>query len=207
MPLNVITVTFGPGRKVAKTKKRTRGDYGQYLEIKGLDDILPDAFEMHFSNTKENSGTAKTQIGQNGFVRIPYEYLNTGLTVYGWIFLHEGEHDGTSEYLAIIENNSKPTVIDEEPTPDEQSMIDQAIAALNVAVTQTGQDAASAAQSANEAEHYADLAAQSADTAGYAEFSINNEDGKMYVTVANNLDNDLTFAIDENSGELEVTIK
>lgn len=165
MALNVITVTFGPGMKVARTKKRTRGDYGQYLDIKGLDGILPSVFEVHFSNTKENAGTAKPQIGQDGRVQIPYEYLNTGRTVYGWIFLHEGENDGTSEYIVIIENNSKPTVVDVEPTPDEEPVISQLIGAMNTAVAKTAEDVTSADASAHAAAQSAtdaQTAAQSA---------------------------------------------
>lgn len=201
--LNVITAAFGGMREVT-TARLWQWDYGQILQITGLD--LPQAFEVHFSNSRK-SGETVTQIGADNQVTIPDMFLTSGADIYCFIFLHDGLTDGETEYVIKIPVRERPEPSDIEPTPEQQDVITEAIAALNVAVTQTGQDAASAAQSAEDAEHYADLAAQSAEAAGYAEFAINDEDGQMYVTVANNLDNDLTFAINENSGELEVTIK
>lgn len=201
--LNVTRAAFGGLREVT-TSPLWQYDYGQILQITGLD--LPQAFEVHFSNSRK-SGEAITQIGSGGQVTIPDMYLTSGADIYAFVFLHDGLTDGETEYVIKIPVRERPEPSDIEPTPEQQDVITEAIAALNTAVTQTGQDAASAAQSAEDAEHYADLAAQSADAAGYAEFAINDEDGQMYVTVANNLDNDLTFAINENSGELEVTIK
>ena len=202
-PLNIVKASFGGLREVA-TSPLWQWDYGQILQITGLD--LPQAFEVHFSNSRK-SGETVTQIGSDGQVTIPDMYLTSGADIYCFIFLHDGLTDGETEYVIKIPVRERPEPSDIEPTPVQQDVITEAIAALNSAVTQTGQDAASAAQSAEDAEHYADLAAQSAEAAGYAEFAINDEDGQMYVTVANNLDNDLTFAINENSGELEVTIK
>jgi len=201
--LNIVKASFGGLREVA-TAPLWQWDYGQILQIDGLD--LPQAFEVHFSNSRK-SGETITQIGTDNQVTIPDMYLTSGADIFAFVFLHDGTDDGETEYVIKIPVRERPEPSDIEPTPVQQDVITEAIAALNSAVTQTGEDAASAAQSADEAEEWANKAAQSAEAAGYAEFAINDEDGQMYVTVANNLDNDLTFAINENLGELEVTIK
>ena len=56
------------------------------------------------------------------------------------------------------------------------------------------------------AKHYAEVAQQGAEEAGYAWFDIDDETGEMMVTVSDNLADDVTFAINENTGELEVTV-
>lgn len=58
----------------------------------------------------------------------------------------------------------------------------------------------------NNARHYALVAQQGADKAGYAFFDVDVNDGEMYVTIAENLAQDVTFAVNENIGELEVTV-
>ena len=209
-PLNITTASFGGLREVA-TSPLWQWDYGQILKIKGLD--LPQAFEVHFSNSRK-SGETITQIGTDGAVTIPDMYLTSGADIYCFIFLHDGLTDGETEYVIKIPVRERPKPSDSEPTPEQQDAITEAIAALNDAVEQTAQDvisadasATAAAQSADEAEDWAHAAEQSADAAGYAKFDIDDSDGQMYVTVANNLNNDLTFSIDESTGNLEVIIK
>lgn len=208
--LNVTKAAFGGLREVA-TSPLWQYDYGQILQIDGLD--LPQAFEVHFSNSRK-SGETITQIGTDNQVTIPDMYLTSGADIYAFVFLHDGTDDGETEYVIKIPVRERPEPSDIEPTPEQQDAITEAIAALNTAVTQTGQDvisadasAQAAAQSADEAEDWAHAAEQSADAAGYAKFDIDDSDGQMYVTVANNLNNDLTFSIDESTGNLEVIIK
>ena len=221
---SIITVRFiGNSKRFLILGDVWQYDYGQTLKIEGLD--LPEAYEVHFSNTEE-SGSTKTQIGTADGVTIPDEYLTSGEPVYVFIYLHDRETDGETEYKAKLPVRKRPKPSDVEPTPVEQSAITQAIAALNAAVEQTGEDAESAEHSADlaqsyavggtgtregedtdNARHYSQLAAQSAEAAGYAFFEIDDEDGEMYVTVANNLDSDLTFEINENTGNLEVVVR
>lgn len=59
-------------------------------------------------------------------------------------------------------------------------------------------------ESEENAEHYADVAQQGAETAGYVYFEINNSDGCMYVTTAGHIDEDVTFEVNEELGILEV---
>lgn len=159
--LNVITAAFGGMREVT-TARLWQWDYGQVLKITGLN--LPTAFEVHFSNSKER-GTSKTQIGQDSQVTIPDEYLTSGADVYAFIYLHEGETDGETEYRIKIPVKERPQPTDVEPTPQEQSEITQAIAALNTAVEKTAADVTSADASAQAAAESAESAGQSAEEA------------------------------------------
>lgn len=61
-----------------------------------------------------------------------------------------------------------------------------------------------AKQSEDNAEHYADVAQQGAETAGYVFFEVDDSDGKMYVTTAGHIGEDVDFEVDETTGELEV---
>lgn len=42
---------------------------------------------------------------------------------------------------------------------------------------------------------------------GYAWFDVNDQDGKLYVTVSDNWDEDISFTLDEATGVLEVTVE
>lgn len=168
--LNILTATFKPGARVCTPdKKGVQYDYGQVLKIAGLD--LPDAFEVHFANTGDT--TTITQIAQNGVVEIPDQFFRSSKQINAYIFLHDGETDGETEYKITIGVLPRPAISDEEPTPEEQSAITQAIAALQSAVSQTAQSetnaaasAESAATSASEASMSAQNAADSETTAG-----------------------------------------
>lgn len=150
---HVIRAEFGQ-LKSARTRALYQWDYGIQLEFDGLN--LPAVYEVHFAN-QIFSGEAKTTLGGPDGVLIPDEYLTTGETVYAWIYLHDGAEDGESVYTITIPVTRRPKQTEEEPTPVQQGLIDQAIAALNAAVAQTGADARDAASSAGAAE-----AAQSA---------------------------------------------
>ena len=159
--LNVITASFGGLREVT-TAPLWQWDYGQILEITGLD--LPQAFEVHFSNSRK-SGETITQIGTDNQVTIPDMYLTSGADIYAFVFLHDGLTDGETEYVIKIPVRERPEPSDIEPTPEQQDAITEAIAALNTAVTQTGQDVISAdasAQAAAQSATNAQTAAQSA---------------------------------------------
>ena len=130
---NVITATYnGTGRY--KTQPLYQYDYGQLLKINGVE--LPSAYEVHFSNAIH--GNATTQIGNADGVSIPDMYLLSGQTVYAWLFLHSGADDGETEFIITIPvlPRAKPT--DQQPTPVQQSAIDEAILALQQALYEAG---------------------------------------------------------------------
>ena len=55
------------------------------------------------------------------------------------------------------------------------------------------------------AKHYAEVAQQGAEESGYAWFDVNLQDGEMYVTITSNLEEDVSFMVNEAVGTLEVT--
>lgn len=127
---NIVTARFLNSR-VATAPSQWQYDYGQILDVKGIDE-LPSVFEAHFCNT----GAAKTvtQIGTDGQVAIPDECFLTGKRIDVYIYLHTGEDDGETEYHIIIPVNARPRPSDTPPTPVQQDAITQAIAALNDAL-------------------------------------------------------------------------
>ncbi|MEE1164061.1 MAG: hypothetical protein UHU21_10255, partial [Lachnospiraceae bacterium] len=137
METKILKAVFGGGTSTV-TNKRTRTDYGQVLEIIGID--LPNTFECIFSNSNTSAGVGKKMIGSAQRVLIPDEYLTTGQTIYAWILLHDTEDDGRHMYSIRIPVADMPDTSPEEPTPVEQSVISQAITALNSAVEKTAQD-------------------------------------------------------------------
>ena len=164
--LNILTATFKPGARVCTPdKKGVQYDYGQVLKIAGLD--LPEAFEVHFANTGDT--TTITQIAQNGVVEIPDQFFRSSKQINAYIFLHDGETDGETEYKITIGVLPRPAISDEEPTPEEQSAITQAIAALQSAVAHTAQSETNAAASAESAATSASTAAMSAQNAADSE--------------------------------------
>ena len=140
-------------------------DYGLYLQIEGVE--LPSTYEVDFSNSEHN-GTSVTMIGNSDGVLIPHQFIDTGKDIFAFLY-HVGENFGRTVYKFRIPNKVRPDRTNEEPTPEEQSTIDQAISALNEAVAQTAQDVINAGQSAQSAQGYAEQAETARDTAqGYA---------------------------------------
>ena len=141
MTTNIVVAAFG-GSKVVRTRALYQWDYGQVLQFSGID--LPDAYTVHFSNVGVG-GEAKTMVGNADGVTIPDEYLTTGQTVYAWVYLHAGDSDGETMYSIIIPVVARPQPTEDEPTPVQQGVIDQAIAALNAGV-EAAQEAAESVQ-------------------------------------------------------------
>ena len=129
----------------AKASPLFQWDYGQILQVEGIE--LPEVWTAHFANDARG-GTAYQAIGGADGVVIPDELLTTGKAVYCWIYLHTGEDDGETEYQITIPVIPRPEPTEEQPTPEQQGVIDQAIAALGVAV-QEAQEAAAAAEAAS----------------------------------------------------------
>ena len=108
-------------------------DYGLYLKIEGVE--LPSTYEVDFSNS-ESSGTSVTMIGNADGVLIPRQFIDTGKDIFAFLY-HVGEDFGRTVYKFRIPNKVRPDRTDETPTPEEQSVIDQLIGAMNTAVAQT----------------------------------------------------------------------
>ena len=154
MSTNIVNAVFGASRIVRGNRDLYQWDHGQILRFNGIE--LPDSYTVHFSNSNAG-GVAKQMIGNSEGVEIPYEYLITGQPVYAWVYLHTGLTDGETMYAVIINVIARPEPVEEEPTPVQRGLIEQAVAALNAAVVQTEADVRDAAGSAEAA-----LGAQSA---------------------------------------------
>ena len=105
-------------------------NYGMVLRITGIN--LPTAYEVDFAN--DVNGTSITQIGGADGVTIPSQLFVPGQAIYCWLREHPTQDSGITTAIAVIPISPRATITDEEPTPEEQSAIDQAIAALNDAV-------------------------------------------------------------------------
>lgn len=141
-------------------------DYGLYLQIEGVE--LPQTYEVDFSNSEHN-GTSVTMIGNSDGVLIPHQFIDTGKDVFAFLY-HVGANYGRTVYKFRIPNKIRPDRTDDTPTPEQASVIDQAISALNEAVEQTAQDVIDADASAQSASQSAENAHDSAvDAQNYAE--------------------------------------
>lgn len=223
---NVIKAVFANRRRV-KTAPLWRYDHGIRLQPIGLE--LPENYEMHFSNSK--TGEAKTMLADASGAVIPAEYLIPGTEVYAWIYLVGDSYGRTkAEIIIPVDAKAKPTDLD--PTQEEQTLLDQMIAALQRDASSAAASAGIAADAAAEAQKqalsseswavggtgsregedqnnskfWAMVAQQGAEHSGYAIFDVNDQDGQMYVTITDPLAQDVSFLVNETTGELEVTI-
>lgn len=144
MKNNEISIHLQKGRS-STTGSLYQYDYGQRLIIYGA--VLPETYEVHFSN--EQQGSSKTVLGDSTGVAIPDEYLTSGDNIHVWIYLHDGDADGETEYHGIINVIKRARPTDQEPTPVQQDIITQAIAALNTAVEKTEESEKAAEDAAN----------------------------------------------------------
>lgn len=145
--LNTITADLSRG-KTYVTASRYMEDYGQVLKIEGMD--LPSVYQVDFSNNLLR-GTSMTVLGNADGVAIPDEYISTGRDVYAFLYL-TGDMWGRTIATIRIPNKTRPKRTSEIPTPTQQSVIDQTIAALNDAVESTAADAEQTASDAARAE-------------------------------------------------------
>ena len=142
--MNKTTVIFTNSRNATAETVLYQYDYGQILVIEGLN--LPNPFSVDFG--AEGASSTLTMLGNDGQVAIPDELLETGKSLVASIFFHEGENDGETEYRIRIPVVSRPTRTDIEPTPAQQSLIDQLLAEMESAVESAAASAEQAAQSA-----------------------------------------------------------
>ena len=145
---NIINAAFC-GTSYITTRPAWLIDYGMVLKLSGIE--LPEVYEVDFANSKNE--TATRVLGGPDGVTIPDQYFLAphAQQIFAWLYLHTGEDDGYTKIQVTIPINKRPDVTDDPPTPEEHSIIEQAIAALNIGVER----AETAAENAEEAvEHY-----------------------------------------------------
>ena len=153
------------GSRYTVTAPIMKEDYGLYLQIEGCE--LPSTYEVDFSND-EHCGTSVTMIGDENGVLIPSQFISDGKDVFAFYY-HVGADYGRTTYKFRIPNKCRPDRTNEQPIPEQQSTIDQAIAALNSAVEQTAADVESADASAQSAAESAETATAKASEAAASE--------------------------------------
>lgn len=143
---NILRVAFKHERRI-ESRPLYQYDYGQVLKFIDLE--LPYSYEVHFSNHEK--GSSITQLGNENGVTIPDSLLTSGLPVYAWLYLHAGDADGETEYMVKIPVYKRAAITNDQPTPVQQDVITQAIAALASGVATATNSAAMAIASASEA--------------------------------------------------------
>lgn len=145
----------------------TEEDYGILFQMPDLD--LPAAYQVDFSN-KLTGGTALTVVGNEDGALIPTSLIDSGKDVYAFLY-YTGVGFGKTTHVFRINNNRRAKRGTPAPDPEQQSVIDATIAALNDAVESTAADAeqtASDAARAEAARTAAESAAESAEASASA---------------------------------------
>ena len=151
---------------IFRTKAVFQYDYGQIIRIH-LND-LPASYKVEFSNSTRADAVSTVQTTDE--VMIPAQFLESGSAIYAWIVIVD-ENSRTTEYALTVPVTVRARPTDTDPTPEEQSEIEYAIAALNAAVTVMGYDvtaatdAKNAAQAAQTAAEWAQTSAETAQAA------------------------------------------
>ena len=114
------------GSRYTVTAPIMKEDYGLYLQIEGCE--LPSTYEVDFSND-EHCGTSVTMIGDENGVLIPSQFISDGKDVFAFYY-HVGADYGRTTYKFRIPNKCRPDRTNVQPTPEQQSVIDQAIASV-----------------------------------------------------------------------------
>lgn len=128
---NIVKAYFY-GNNVARPASLFQYDSGMKLEFVGI--TLPASFRVDFANS--TTGVSKPMVGTNNVVPIPYEFCVPGTSIYAWVVV---PNDGgrNTVYHAVITVDARAIPTDEEPTPEQQSYIDQAIQTMNGLVEET----------------------------------------------------------------------
>lgn len=123
--MNTIIAAFGNGI-FTTTAKVFQWDEGDKLQIVGVD--LPDHYKVDFANSL--SGASMSVMGGADGVTIPAEFFKPGSMIYAWVVIPDSDGRYTKYQVNIpIYQRAEPT--DEEPSPEQQSALDEAISALN----------------------------------------------------------------------------
>lgn len=127
-----------------RTKKIWQYDVGHALRFDGFN--LPYTFEVHFAHSP--NGESQKQIGQDGICEVPPEYTQNSGFAYAWLYEVTEDTGLTKHQIEIpVEGRARPT--DQEPTPAQQSVIDQTIAESNNALEKTLEAKQAAEDAAN----------------------------------------------------------
>lgn len=126
--VNIISA-YLHNRQNCQTATVYQYNMGMVLKIIGPE--LPQAYEVDFANS--TTGQSITQVGGADGVTIPDQFFTPGSMIHAWVVL-VGEDYVVTRYHIMIPISPRAVRTNDEPTPSQQSAVDQAIAALNQAV-------------------------------------------------------------------------
>lgn len=126
--LNVITA-YLHGREPCTTETVYQYNSGMRMQILGKG--LPDVYEVDFANSI--TGNSITQIASGGVVSVPDEFFVPGSIIHAWVVIVGVDYVVTRKHI-MIPISIRAIRTNVEPTPSQQSALDEAIAALNDAV-------------------------------------------------------------------------
>ena len=129
-----------------RTKPVYQYDYGQLIKVHL--NSLPATYKVEFSNSTRADAVSTVQSTDE--VTIPAQFLTSGSPIYAWIVVVD-ESARTTEYTLVVPVIARARPTDAEPTPEEQSEIEQTIAALNGAVSDVQEIAESIPGTINDA--------------------------------------------------------
>ena len=129
MQSNITRVAFGT-RNAITAPPLWQYDYGQMLVFTDL--TLPDTYETHFA--QEGAATSYTVLGDENGVAIPDILLQSAVPFNAYLYLHAGANDGETEKVVHFPVNARSRPDNGTPTPVQQDVITEAIAALNAGV-------------------------------------------------------------------------
>ena len=112
-----------------RTAKVFQWDNGDKLAFVNVD--LPNNYQVHFANSL--TGESKSVLGDSTGVEIPPEYFVPGSEIYAWVWVST-ENGGFTKYQVTIPVYRRAQPQNVTPTPAQQTIIDQAIEALNQAL-------------------------------------------------------------------------
>ena len=203
---NIITAAFQEGETRCVASGLWQWDFGQILQITGLD--LPAAVELHMY--QKDLSCTRVGTTENGVTRvaIPDIMLRANMPITIYLYLHVEQTDGETEYKITLPITGRQRPVDYDIADPGISIVYQALLdALDLlngqiqTVQECAEEAVAAAESASAnailAESYAkgatgSRAGEDTDNAKYYKESIERE---YY-----------TFTVIEETGDLEVTI-
>lgn len=128
---HVVTASFRAGKTSSVARSLWQWDYGIVLRFDGIS--LPDAYEVHFSNSA-TGGDAVSQTGTSDGVVVPNIMFESGKPVYAFVYLHDDLDDGETAYTAVIPVHERPKPNYDEVTPKQQSAFEIMYAQMEKAI-------------------------------------------------------------------------
>lgn len=144
----MVTAEFNGCKMTTARQSLYQYDYEQQLQINGL--ALPEVFQADFCNAGDASTVSV--LGENDVVDIPAQFIADGRDILAYVFYYDEATGGKTRAEITITVMARPERTDEQPTPEQESIIDQAIDALNEGVERAENAADNAEGYAGDAE-------------------------------------------------------